>query len=101
MIDHRQIQRAAILHHLPQQPRRRNRLAVVAAQFDRDRIGAKSLIGDAGSRLRRQHAFKTERTRGGLGFDHAVLVAEAKVIYNSSIEALNEFDALEESTEEL
>ena len=29
------------------------------------------------------------------------LVAEAKVIYNSSIEALNEFDALEESTEEL
>ena len=29
------------------------------------------------------------------------LVAEAKVIYNSSIEALNEFDAIEDATEEL
>ena len=29
------------------------------------------------------------------------LVAEAKVIYNSSIEALNEFDTLEDSAEEL
>ena len=34
MIDHRQIERIAIVHHLPHQPRRRHRFSVVAHRHD-------------------------------------------------------------------